>query len=284
MSNAKIIYIAGYGRSGSTILDTLIANCPHHFGMGEVSNIFDDYISGKPCSCGALLSECEFWGRYFKDVDVPRLAVEQRRCEGVLGPFFYRSSYAYKEFWKGIISDAEERGDVLADSSKISRKTAFRPLNLCRLGAQIVFVHVYKSPEMLLESLVKGSNKSLENGRDSAGLDHLFILRSYLGALFSSIMTLVFGKFFFGQYVRVSYTEIVGNPFGVLAKLGVNAGKYLDISSLDVGHAVSGNRLRRSMSRISLDQTKAESKVSRGDIPLIYRLLFSTLRIFGYAK
>src|SRR5690606_39065200 len=106
------------------------------------------------------------------------------------------SSYAYKEFWTGIISDAVERGDVLADSSKISRKTAFRPLNLYRFGAQVVFVHVYKSPDKLLESLVKGSNKSLEDGKDSARLDHLFILRSYIGVLFSSIMTLALGKLF----------------------------------------------------------------------------------------
>ena len=33
----KIIYVAGYGRSGSTLLDMMLASHPAVFGAGEMS-------------------------------------------------------------------------------------------------------------------------------------------------------------------------------------------------------------------------------------------------------
>ena len=38
-----IIYIAGYGRSGSTVLDIMLGDHPRIFSGGELTYLFDDY-------------------------------------------------------------------------------------------------------------------------------------------------------------------------------------------------------------------------------------------------
>lgn len=35
----EVIYIGGYGRSGSTLLDILLSNSPSVRGLGEASNL-----------------------------------------------------------------------------------------------------------------------------------------------------------------------------------------------------------------------------------------------------
>jgi hypothetical protein len=48
----KILYIAGYSRSGSTILDIILSSHPQIFGTGELGYLFDDWIAGtRLCTC-----------------------------------------------------------------------------------------------------------------------------------------------------------------------------------------------------------------------------------------
>ncbi|MCF8345728.1 MAG: sulfotransferase [Bacteroidales bacterium] len=62
---SKIIYIAGLGHSGSTILDLSLGTLPGVTGLGELKTLMDDrsrsghYTS--VCSCGKMASECIIW-------------------------------------------------------------------------------------------------------------------------------------------------------------------------------------------------------------------------------
>lgn len=63
-----VIYIAGMGRSGSTLLDILLGNLEGAVGVGEFTN-FTDWLRGDdPCSCGSRISVCDLWGRVIEDV------------------------------------------------------------------------------------------------------------------------------------------------------------------------------------------------------------------------
>jgi hypothetical protein len=69
MSNHQdVVYIAGLSRSGSTILQMLLAAQPGMVGLGEVSQAIkklgptpDEHSDIRPCSCGAMPDQCEFW-------------------------------------------------------------------------------------------------------------------------------------------------------------------------------------------------------------------------------
>ena len=65
----KIIYIAGIGHCGSTILDMSLGCHPSIIGLGEVINLLlakkEDFSKEKftqvLCSCGQNMDVCEFW-------------------------------------------------------------------------------------------------------------------------------------------------------------------------------------------------------------------------------
>lgn len=62
----KIIYIAGLGHSGSTILDMALGANPNIIGLGEIYAVFNsknykDLFENSTCSCGAKGADCSFW-------------------------------------------------------------------------------------------------------------------------------------------------------------------------------------------------------------------------------
>ncbi|MEX0986572.1 MAG: hypothetical protein WD052_03770 [Bacteroidales bacterium] len=62
---SKIIYIAGLGHSGSTILDMSLGTIPGVVGVGELKTLMDDHSRNKHytsvCSCGKPATECVVW-------------------------------------------------------------------------------------------------------------------------------------------------------------------------------------------------------------------------------
>ncbi len=62
----KVIYIAGLGHSGSTILDMALGCHPKIVGLGEIYAVFnkknpDALFEKSTCSCGKKGKDCDFW-------------------------------------------------------------------------------------------------------------------------------------------------------------------------------------------------------------------------------
>ena len=58
----RVVYIAGVGRSGSTVLDSVLGNHPHIQSVGELSRLSSDaWIQNFYCSCGKRSEDCPFW-------------------------------------------------------------------------------------------------------------------------------------------------------------------------------------------------------------------------------
>jgi hypothetical protein len=64
--NITVIYIAGNGHSGSTLLDMAIGSSPDIFSAGELTFITRDSIFDEYCSCSKLIKECEVWSKTIK--------------------------------------------------------------------------------------------------------------------------------------------------------------------------------------------------------------------------
>ena len=64
----KILYIAGYGRSGSTVLNIILGNHSSITSVGELSFLPEDWTNHhRVCSCGAPYHTCEFWKDLYLD-------------------------------------------------------------------------------------------------------------------------------------------------------------------------------------------------------------------------
>ena len=57
-----VLYIGGYGRSGSTVLDRVLGALPDAVSVGEVRSIWGAVLrEDRLCACGQRFSACPFW-------------------------------------------------------------------------------------------------------------------------------------------------------------------------------------------------------------------------------
>jgi hypothetical protein len=64
----KVLYIAGWGRSGSTLLEQMLAQVDGFFAAGELRYVWErNIIQGRPCSCGRAFEECDVWRKVFRE-------------------------------------------------------------------------------------------------------------------------------------------------------------------------------------------------------------------------
>jgi len=87
----KVLYIAGDGRSGSTLLERLLGCHPALFPVGELKQIWErSFIDDQLCSCGAAFSACPLWKQIRETMQAqggipdPQAVVElQRRVDRI---------------------------------------------------------------------------------------------------------------------------------------------------------------------------------------------------------
>ena len=66
-NNIKILNITGWGRSGSTILGSILGEIDGFFYAGEIRNIWNRVlIDNRLCGCGVPFKECSVWNSIFK--------------------------------------------------------------------------------------------------------------------------------------------------------------------------------------------------------------------------
>ncbi len=64
----KVLYVAGLGRSGSTILANTLGQVDGFFSGGELNFIWKHaLIENRLCGCGRPARECPFWGPVFDE-------------------------------------------------------------------------------------------------------------------------------------------------------------------------------------------------------------------------
>src|SRR5207249_8771406 len=59
----KVLYVAGSGRSGSTILDRILGQVDGFFSAGELCNLWGrGLLARRRCGCGTPVPDCPVWG------------------------------------------------------------------------------------------------------------------------------------------------------------------------------------------------------------------------------
>jgi hypothetical protein len=138
--DTTVLYIGGSGRSGSTLLECLLAELPQVTVLGEVAHLWErGVVLNELCACGKPFHDCEFWSGVGNDafggwesVDIERVrtlkaAVDRQRRMPATSrrhPSRVIRSQAgqYADYFKRIY-DAAGRltgASVVVDSSKVA--------------------------------------------------------------------------------------------------------------------------------------------------------------------
>jgi len=161
----KVVYVCGYGRSGSTLLGRLLAARAGATVVGEATNLSSQpFLSQAVCSCGSPYPTCEYWASVHQRllaVSRGRPVLSHRRrqlLEGLPGLFVpeqllrravdgcvFSDRYANASFVEGVRVLAETAGGTFVDTSKTTRLTANRP-RLLRAAGLEVELHVASRP------------------------------------------------------------------------------------------------------------------------------------------
>lgn len=58
----NVLMLGGFGRSGSTLLERCLAECPDVVGLGEVLHLWERGLrDNELCGCGLAFAQCPFW-------------------------------------------------------------------------------------------------------------------------------------------------------------------------------------------------------------------------------
>lgn len=62
----KVLYIVGWGRSGTTLMDNVLGSHPGVVTAGEVTRLWElGMVQGRRCGCGDPVLACRFWSAVF---------------------------------------------------------------------------------------------------------------------------------------------------------------------------------------------------------------------------
>lgn len=291
MTNKRIVYIAGYGRSGSTLLDMLLDNNEEIIGVGELIFLFDEYKNNPALS--------PFWKNIVENLlketaeftidDLEQLSWD---TQNHLKNTSKADQQKYMAMWKNILNQIFEAypNTIILDSSKSSRLTFHRPLLLKKAGYDLKIIHLVRDPRAVMHSVSKGSNRLLEKGKKS----NLFGA-GYKG-LFSWIYVNTIARRYYKVFnkediIRIRYEDLIEHPTETINKLINFIGlKQTVINNLKEGHiectpgiGISGNRLRRQSNKIILRKDYSwKNKISSFDNIVAKTFAFRLMKKFGY--
>lgn len=62
-TDTGVVYVVGWGRSGSTLLDNVLGELDEFVSVGELASLWGQIRAGARCGCGEPVAHCEFWAR-----------------------------------------------------------------------------------------------------------------------------------------------------------------------------------------------------------------------------
>jgi hypothetical protein len=263
----RLVYIGGYGHSGSTLLEYLMTASPQVIACGEVVNVRGSHPGKRKCSCGKPANTCPLWGPLFHQL----VKLNRRRHEDID---------------LALLQQVSENYSIMVDSSKTAWRGAAAPFRLRRkLREDFFLVHIVRDPRAVCWSLIKRSKRV--GGRHN----HVRLcVTTALGWWFANLACELFNLMFPDQSHRLRYEDMARAPQEVLTTLSgrlFTEDKWcIDaIGTSDNRHQLHGNRMRART--LSLTDVKEDTAWRKG-MPATYRQLAAALSVglrrrYGYA-
>lgn len=251
-----ILYIMGTARSGTTILEIILANNPGITGVGEFKHVFSHaFLENRICSCGKAALECDRWvgvlnATSWDSADCGRMHRVLTSVEGhARFPLVWaglvrgQKMRTYRQALEGLFKSIAllSRCVVIADSSKYES----RALMLARLFPEKVKVLcLTRSAAGLIATFRK------KNAKEQSYPKSLLWIAGYYGYVLLC-MWAVKAKLK-ERCLSVRFEDLMHNPGEVLNSIEAWSGYSLSVARtklaeggrFTVGHIVSGNRVR----------------------------------------
>ncbi len=309
----RVVYLGGLGRSGTTLIERLLAELPGACSVGEVVHLWQrGVIEQERCGCGRPFGQCDFWREVgeaafggWDRLDVRRVAElraavdRNRRIPQLAGPLksavFQRNLFEYTDSYLRLYSAVGRvsGGQVVVDSSK------HPSLAFClrwRPELDLRVIHVVRDSRAVAYSWTRRVSRP-----DSAETTYMATYSPAAAArewnVHNGAMQLLAARGV--PTLRVRYEDLVADPAAVLtliarfagiavgpgdlAFVGLDAG--VRWARLKAGHTASGNPMRFTTGQVTISPDERwRSAMPAAQRRAVTALTLPLLAQYGYAR
>jgi hypothetical protein len=310
----KVLYIGGFGRSGSTLVERILGQIPGFCSAGEVVFLWQrGLVENQLCGCGAAFSECDFWTRVGKsafggwdEVDGAEMVALQHQVDrnryipAMVAPrlrpgasaALERYTDALSRLYRGIREVSGDR--VVIDASKHA-STAYLLRRVPGLDLRVV--HLVRDARGVAYSWTKEVKKpEVTDG-------YMPVYRPSSSGLQWLTYNLLFDAFgVLDDAMVLRYESALADPRGTVERILAHAGEHRDGEDLafmheslgaggvpqdwvelGVDHTVAGNPMRFHQGRLDLRLDEAwRHKLPDRDRKVVSALTFPLQARYGY--
>ena len=300
-SQIRVLYLAGLGRNGSTIVSNVLGTAPGLFPVGEVRSIWSHgYTNGALCGCADPIPSCTVWSKVAAQIG----GVDETRARHIAGlhkrlvklrnvrtlvkggvPDGLDAEYAeyldlMGQFYRAVHDVTGD--DVIVDSSKAPAYAAI----LQQLpDADVRVVHMVRDARASAYSWTREKRHTDLEG---------FVMARYSPAKTARLWNgwnLGSEALRRGSYMRVRYEDFAASPRAFIqsllafADLGDRAPAWVGERSIDIGihHMVHGNPSRERRGPIELrPDDEWKTALDRRAATQVTALTLPLQRRYGY--
>ncbi len=304
-----VLFIAGFGRSGSTLLDRLLGSSSKFHSGGELVRVWDQGLAVDPlCSCGVRFSDCPFWravgSNSFSSLRIHEVdTIVQYLHNALRARNIWR--FLSRRTRSGLVSSAPANffditarlyqgvrdvsaQQVVVDSSKLA---SYLVLLAQIPSVNVRVVHLVRDPRAVAHSWLR---PPVADPEGQAVMPRFGVMKSAVLWLMMNAAVEWHARSMRLPYVRVRYEDLVKDPAGIARKLGSEFMTELpgveptraeppghDVD-LDAGHICSGNPMRFQQGRISIVEDADWKADPRSRRAIVTAITFPLMWRYGY--
>lgn len=302
-STPRVLFLGGWGRSGSTLLGNLLNEMDSFFHVGELTYVWENgWLRNRLCGCGEPFHECVYWKGVAEDafggftnenaydfIEMRDQATSNRRIireRARVRSTTRLSQYAgvLARLYRSAIERSGKR--VLVDSSKLPIQ--LYPL-LAIAGLDVRVLHLVRDPRATAYSWQKKIMRQDVAASSGIEMEQIGLADSAIRWSKCNYLTERLSRHARG-YMRVRYEDLVSDPIDTVAAIssfaGVDeAGPFADDGSVSLtgNHTAWGNpsRSRTGPTQLRLDD-KWRSELAPHRKIVVSALALPLLARYGY--
>lgn len=299
----RTIQVLSASRSGSTLLDAVLANHGEVGGCGELLHLVEyGLINNDYCACGERGRDCPFWSevsaRWQRDVGMSEFEGHlrrQRRFESrTAWPWLVVTGAALAAYRREIMALYRAIGSVggnqvLVDSSK----TPSRTVALSRVpGHEMTVIHLVRDARAQAWSLMQARGKDLAAGVQ-IDLPAYPPWRAALNWTIANLeIELALRMLAPTRVVFIRYEDFIDDPRAALAQIGSACGLDFDTvagalakgKALPIDHLIAGSRMRMQEKLVLQGDFAWREAMPATAQRTVWRLTAPLMKRYGYSR
>ncbi len=309
-NRVPVLFIAGTGRTGSTLIGNLLASTPGVVGVGELRHLWTRGLAENwSCGCGQLFEACPFWSAVIAEafgdrdqIDLVRLRSSERELlrlrAGVRALRWIRDPRRIREHDYYITATDRlysaiakiSQAEVIVDSSKTPTYGAVLSI-LDSVDLRVL--HLLRDPRATAYSWL--NPKASPDRGEGATMDRIGAAKSaILWTWWNGITEALWVVRRDVPVARIRYERLTDDPEAILRSLrdklvpelaGRSLGVKGHVAHLGIAHTVSGNpdRMRTGAVTIVADE-RWRSGLTFGRQVLVLAIAGLAMLRYGYGR